>query len=329
MNELMKESFFNKSSEKEKDDFSNNNELCINQIFNSFSSQEYKLLTTEEIQTDNKLSQTSEKNISNEVKKGQWSREEDELLMKWVDKHGAYNWNRCAEFMKCRNAKQIREHWLNCLNPDLLKAEWNSKEEFFIFYTYQICGGSWKDIAKLFDGRTENAIKNKFYSRLRTVASKYMSKEDKKESSKLKVKNLYTKYYEEAFNDIKKELFLEYPMNKEEFIMFLNELNSKLEPILKDSKLKKFNNPKDKNDTTKNESYEENSNFENSNQSIQLDEDLCSNKFSINKNLMNDDEFNKFLSPQKSNILDNIINTKFSYPSNESLFTNNILYPDK
>ena len=106
------------------------------------------------------------------LNKGPWTEKEDQLLIKWVQKHGPSNWTKCSEYMKGRSGKQCREHWNNSLNPDLLKGQWTSEEDLLIMIFYKKYGGSWKKIIPIFEKRTENSIKNRFFSQLRKLASK-------------------------------------------------------------------------------------------------------------------------------------------------------------
>ena len=66
-----------------------------------------------------------------------------------------------------RNGKQCRERWFNTLNPKVVKGNWNIEEDFLIFFFYNCLGGKWTTISSNLNGRTENSIKNRFYSTLR------------------------------------------------------------------------------------------------------------------------------------------------------------------
>jgi hypothetical protein len=66
---------------------------------------------------------------------------------------------------KCyRNAKQCREHWTCYLSPKLKKGPWTRHEDLKLFRFILKNRGSkrWSEIAKEFNGRTENALKNRF-----------------------------------------------------------------------------------------------------------------------------------------------------------------------
>jgi hypothetical protein len=114
------------------------------------------------------------------IKKGQWSLEEDKLLEQWVKQYGPKDWVGCGNFIQGRSGKQCREHWNNCLNPDLIKGDWTEEEDFLIMFFYEKCKGSWKKIVLLFNGRTENAIKNRFFSQLRKYATKNMNSKERR-----------------------------------------------------------------------------------------------------------------------------------------------------
>lgn len=103
--------------------------------------------------------------------KGPWTQEEDQKLIAWVAQEGPNKWTQASAYIKGRSGKQCRERWFNNLNPDVKKGGWTEEEDEKIFEYYQTYGSSWSRIAKLMPGRTENAIKNRFYSTLRKIAT--------------------------------------------------------------------------------------------------------------------------------------------------------------
>jgi hypothetical protein len=55
------------------------------------------------------------------------------------------------------------------LNPDVKKGNWTQEEDDIIFKKYLEIGSSWSKISKDLVGRTENAVKNRFYSTMRKL----------------------------------------------------------------------------------------------------------------------------------------------------------------
>lgn len=101
--------------------------------------------------------------------KGPWSTNEDKLLKEWVDGEGPTKWSACAAHIPGRSGKQCRERWHNTLNPEVKKGEWTPDEDRVIFELQSSIGPKWIEIATKLPGRTENSIKNRFYSTIRRM----------------------------------------------------------------------------------------------------------------------------------------------------------------
>ena len=83
-------------------------------------------------------------------KKKYWSEEVDQKIKELVSKMG-YQWKSISKQIHGRyvanlgrNPKQIREHYLNFLRPDILKTEWTPKEDLKICELVQEKGRCWK-----------------------------------------------------------------------------------------------------------------------------------------------------------------------------------------
>ena len=172
------------------------------------------------------------------VNKGPWTSNEDKLLKEYVQKNGAKKWHLCAEFIKNRTGKQCREHWKNCLNPDLIKGNWTYEEDLLIMVFYLKCNGSWKEMIHLFNNRTENSIKNRFYSQLRKIASNDSENTSKKRSSKIDLEHLL-KYLQEGIAEAKLIYMSRNKLSEEEYNKYIKKMEIKFNNKKKEKKKKK------------------------------------------------------------------------------------------
>ena len=98
--------------------------------------------------------------------------QEETALKEIVSRLGLRKWTMAAEELsrnhdKPRTGKQCRERWRNHLDPSLNDGEWLLQEQDEIFRHAKIHGFRWSKISRFLPGRSENSIKNFFYSTVR------------------------------------------------------------------------------------------------------------------------------------------------------------------
>lgn len=92
--------------------------------------------------------------------RSRWTKEEEKTLIHLVSMAGARGWNQIAALLKTKTAKQCRDHYANCLDPEIKNSLWTVEEEHILMVKFQEYGSHWSKIKKFLPGRTTSMIKN-------------------------------------------------------------------------------------------------------------------------------------------------------------------------
>ena len=136
-----------------------------------------------------------------------WTVKEDAAIKGLVGDNGVKQWTVIAESL-CklfnitgRTGKQCRERWHNHLSAGITKQPWSLQEEFNLFDMHEKIGNKWAEIAKNIPGRTDNSIKNHFYSTIRKFYRKLYGREGNVEELKLSLKQIIKAILESLLNE--------------------------------------------------------------------------------------------------------------------------------
>ncbi|CAL9245638.1 unnamed protein product [Arabidopsis halleri] len=145
-----------------------------------------------------------------EIKKGPWKAEEDEVLINHVKRYGPRDWSSIrSKGLLQRTGKSCRLRWVNKLRPNLKNGcKFSADEERTVIELQSEFGNKWARIATYLPGRTDNDVKNFWSSRQKRLARILHNSSDassssfnsKSSSSSHRVKGKNVKPIRQSFN---------------------------------------------------------------------------------------------------------------------------------
>ncbi|KAF1885197.1 hypothetical protein Lal_00029086, partial [Lupinus albus] len=162
------------------------------------------------------------------IKKGPWSVEEDEVLLKHVNKYGPRDWSSIrTKGLLHRTGKSCRLRWVNKLRPDLKSGcKFSAEEERVVIELQAEFGNKWAKIATYLEGRTDNDVKNFWSSRrkrLERILKRSSPSKPEKHKGKTPLNQLQVEEVLECSSNQLEENYTSYPasyiVNTEEIKM--------------------------------------------------------------------------------------------------------------
>ena len=102
------------------------------------------------------------------VKKKQWTEAADAELKRLIGA-GGKDWREITLLMDGYSEASVKQRWYENLAPGITKGYWLTEEDETILMLKQKLGNKWIEIASCMPGRTDNMIKNRYYSTMRRV----------------------------------------------------------------------------------------------------------------------------------------------------------------
>lgn len=127
------------------------------------------------------------------MKRQLWTKQEDKLLSSLINKNPTNpKWEQISFLMQKagyrKSVKQIKARWTHNLNPSLSKKKWTPEESLKLFNAFHKLDNKWMVISQDFKGRTDNCVKNQFFSiirkALRSALKRLKRKSPKPENSR-------------------------------------------------------------------------------------------------------------------------------------------------
>lgn len=140
-------------------------ELLI-QLAEKYSEKNWKEISRRFIKKNSLQCFSRYKRIRPGIIKGSWKKDEDYQIIELVGQYGK-SWSKISKILGTRNGKQIRDRYINVLDPEIKKGKFTEDEDTLLIQLYHENGPKWASIAKYYLNRTADMVKNRFHSSIK------------------------------------------------------------------------------------------------------------------------------------------------------------------
>jgi hypothetical protein len=110
----------------------------------------------------NKSADTIQRERSKRARRQVFTAVEDSLLTQLVRQVGENQWAFIASYIPGRTVRQCKERYFTYLCPAVRSESWTDVEDALILQKVNEIGHHWTRFVRFFDGRTPNALKNRW-----------------------------------------------------------------------------------------------------------------------------------------------------------------------
>ncbi|KAM3140046.1 hypothetical protein pb186bvf_007846 [Paramecium bursaria] len=95
-----------------------------------------------------------------------WTKDDLAKLKIFVKEYGR-NWQLVAEMLGNKTSRQVRDRYVNNLDPKIKSQSWTQQEDDILYQNFLIHGCKWTKIKQNLPSRSERMVKNRFYNHIR------------------------------------------------------------------------------------------------------------------------------------------------------------------
>lgn len=102
--------------------------------------------------------------LDEDQKRGPWTTEEIDILLRRTLLYGTQNWNEVAEGLLGRSATVCKQKWWSAVNPELISGQkgWDEEETKTFWARTEVFGNNWLKVAEGLQGRSSQQCSQKF-----------------------------------------------------------------------------------------------------------------------------------------------------------------------